>query len=214
MRIAVIGAGQVGGALARAWARAGHSPILGVRDPGDPRLAALLAATGGPALPPAAAAAAAELVVLAVPWSAAEAACRSLGDLAGKVLVDCTNPLVFRDGRLALERGFTTSGGEAVAGWAVGARVVKTLNTVGAELMADSSGLPLPPLMLMAGDDPAAKAVVAPLLTDLGFEPRDAGPLESARLLEPLAMLWIDQALVRGAGRSWAFAMSRRPERR
>lgn len=214
MRVAIIGASQVGGALAGAWTRAGYSLILGTRDPIDRKLAPLLATTGGPAMAPPAAAAAAELVVLAVPWSAAEAACRSLGDLGGKVLVDCTNPLTFRDGRLALERGFTTSGGEAVAGWARGARVVKTLNTVGAELMADGSGLPLPPLMFMAGDDPAAKAVVAPLLTDLGFEPRDAGPLTSARLLEPLAMLGIDQALARGAGRNWAFAASRRPEQR
>lgn len=214
MRIAVIGAGQVGGALARAWTLAGHSLILGTRDPTDRKLAPLLATTGGPAMAPPAAAAAAELVVLAVPWSAAEATCRSLGDLGGKVLVDCTNPLIFRNGRLAVERGFTISGGEAVAGWTTGARVVKTLNTVGAELMADSSGLPLPPLMFMAGDDPAAKASVAPLLVDLGFDPRDAEPLTSARLLEPLAMLWIDQALVHGAGRNWAFAMSRRPEQR
>lgn len=80
--------------------------------------------------------------------------------------------------------------------------------------MADSSGLPLPPLVLVAGDDPAAKASLAPLLVDLGFEPRDAGPLASARLLEPPAILGIDQALARGAGRNWACAMRWRPERR
>lgn len=210
MEIAIIGAGQVGAALARGWARAGHRIRLGVRDPRAEKHAALVQATGATALAPAEAADRSELVALAVPWSAAEATCRALGELAGRVLLDCTNPLVFRDGALALERGFTTSGGEAVAGWARGARVVKTLNTVGAEIMADSSGLPLRPFMPMAGDDPAAKAVVARLVEDLGFEPRDAGPLSRARLLEPLAMLWIEQALVYGAGRQWAFAMSRR----
>ena len=60
--------------------------------------------------------------------------------------------------------------------------------------------------MFMAGDDPAAKSAVAALLTDLGFEALDAGDLIKARLLEPFAMVWINQALIQGKGRNWAFA--------
>ena len=58
----------------------------------------------------------------------------------------------------------------------------------------------------MAGNDEAAKAAVATLLNDLGFEPFDAGGLTKARILEPFAMVWINQALFRGKGRNWAFA--------
>lgn len=60
--------------------------------------------------------------------------------------------------------------------------------------------------MLVAGDDAAARATVAGLVADLGFEPLDAGDLRRARLLEPLAMVWTNQALIRGKGRDWAFA--------
>jgi len=84
--------------------------------------------------------------------------------------------------------------------------VVKTLNQVGAEMMADNRALPHRPVMFMAGDSDAAKARVATLLGDLGFEPLDAGDLAKARLLEPFGMVWINQALARGKGRHWAFA--------
>ncbi len=72
--------------------------------------------------------------------------------------------------------------------------------------MADTSNLPHPPVMFMAGDDAAAKVDVASLLTDLGFDPQDAGDLRKARLLEPFALVWINQAVARGKGRNWAFA--------
>jgi len=102
--------------------------------------------------------------------------------------------------------GHTTSGGETVAAWLPGARVVKALNQVGAEMMADNAGLPHRPVMFMAGDDAEAKASVAAVLSDLGFEPLDAGDMTKARLLEPFGMVWINQALLRGKGRNWAFA--------
>ena len=206
MRIAIIGAGSVGGALARGWARSGHDITFGVRDPGADRRAGLLTTTGARAAAPAEASSAAEVVVLALPWGGAEAAVRGLGDLTGKVVIDCMNPLVMRDGALGLDPTVAGSGGETVAGWVPGARVVKTLNQVGAEVMADASGFVHPPAMFLAGDDAEAKAVAAGLLGDLGFEPLDAGDLRKARLLEPLAMVWINQALFRGKGRDWAFA--------
>jgi predicted dinucleotide-binding enzyme len=116
------------------------------------------------------------------------------------------NPLAMQNGRLGLDRGFNTSGAEALASWIPGARVVKTLNQVGAEMMADNAGLPCRPVMFMAGDDSAAKATVSTLLADLGFEPLDAGDLTRARLLEPYGMVWINQAMIQGKGRNWAFA--------
>ncbi len=72
--------------------------------------------------------------------------------------------------------------------------------------MARNDHLPQRPAMVMAGNDDAAKAQVAAVLTDLGFDPLDAGDITKSRLLEPFAMVWINQALFRGKGRNWAFA--------
>lgn len=206
MRIAIIGSGNVGGALARGLKDKGHQVTLGVRDPGDADVQALAAETGAAPSAPAEAAAGAEIVILALPWMAAEGAVKALGDLAGKIVIDCMNPLGMVEGALGLTIGFTTSGGEQVQGWLPRARVVKTLNQVGAELMADNARLPHRPVMFMAGNNAAAKAAVARLLADLGFEALDAGDLARARLLEPFGMVWINQALFRGKGRDWAFA--------
>lgn len=206
MKIAIIGAGNVGGALATGWARAGHQIVLGVRNPADPRIKSLLEKTGAAAGSPAEAAQSGEVIVLALPWDVAEAAVSSLGPLSDKIVIDCMNPLAMREGVLSLERGFSNSGGETLARWIPRARLVKTLNQVGAEIMADTSGFEHPPVMLMAGNDAAAKTTVAQLLRDLGFEPLNAGDLSQARILEPFAMAWINQALVRGKGRDWAFA--------
>lgn len=199
MHIAIIGTGNVGEALARAFARAGHSVTLGSRHP-QARADGL-----GETTPPGAAARA-DVVILALPWSAAEPAIRALGDLQGKIVIDCMNPLGPTPQGLGLTIGHTTSGGEIVAGWLPKARVVKTLNTVGAEVMDSARALPHPPAMLMAGEDDRAKATVATLLQDIGFDPLDAGGIVQARYLEPFAMVWINQAIFRGKGRDWAFA--------
>jgi hypothetical protein len=206
MRVAIIGTGNVGGAIARGLKGKGHDVCLGARDPQAADVVALAAETGATALTPAAAAAAGDVVILALPWRVAEGAVRALGDLAGRTVIDCMNPLGMVGGALGLTVGHTTSGGEIVAGWLPGAHVVKTLNQVGAEIMAQNDHLPHRPVMFMAGDDSAAKARVTALLTDLGFEALDAGDIAKARLLEPFAMVWINQALFRGRGRNWAFA--------
>jgi hypothetical protein len=204
MRIAIIGTGNVGGAIARGLAGKGHDLILGARDPAG--AAALATETGAQVAPPAEAAKGADIVILALPWGAAEAAVRDLGDLAGQTVVDCMNPIGRTAGGMGLTVGHTTSGGEIVQGWLPGAHVVKTLNQVGAEIMADTARLPHRPVMFMAGNDTDAKAKVGQMLTDLGFEALDAGDITKARLLEPFGMVWINQALMRGKGRTWAFA--------
>ncbi|MBV8778514.1 MAG: NADPH-dependent F420 reductase [Alphaproteobacteria bacterium] len=204
MRIAIIGAGNVGQALGRGWARRGHDVRYGVRNPADPKYRDLTTATPDEAV------AGAEIVVLATPWPATEAAIKGLGNLAGRIVIDCTNPLGMGPDGLGLVVGYDVSGGELVAQWVSGAAVFKAFNTTGFNNMADLSGYAVAPAMFVAGDDAAKKPAVMGLVGDLGFEAVDAGPLRSARLLEPLGMLWIDQALNRGAGRDFAFAVVRK----
>ncbi|MGI1662789.1 NADPH-dependent F420 reductase [Palleronia sp. KMU-117] len=206
MRIAIIGTGSVGAALARGLKGKRHGVTLGARDPASARVRALADETASAVASPSDAAAAADLVILALPWNAVEAAVAELGELSGKIVIDCTNPLGMVDGAFGLTLGHTASGGEAVQRWLPKARVVKTLNQVGAEIMAQNAGLPHRPAMLMAGNDAAAKTLVAGLLRDLGFDPLDAGDITKSRLLEPFALVWINQAIARGKGRDWAFA--------
>jgi len=204
MRIAVIGAGSVGSTLGQAWLLRGEDVTWGLRNPLDPKHAAL---PKGRVKPPAEAARDADVVVLATPWPATEAAVKGLGSLANKIVIDCTNPLGMGPDGLQLVLGFNTSAGEQVASWAPGAFVFKTLNTTGANNMARAADYRLRPMMPVAGDDAQKKAVVMELVGKLGFMPIDAGPLKNARLLEPFAMVWIDQAMERGRGREFAFAL-------
>jgi predicted dinucleotide-binding enzyme len=206
MHVVVIGTGNVGSAIARGLKGKGHDVVLGARDPQAAGVVALADETGATAMSPEAAAAAGDVVILALPWGAAEGAVRALGNLAGKTVIDCMNPLGMVDGTLGLTVGHSTSGGETVAGWLPGAHVVKTLNQVGAEIMAKNDHLPHRPVMFMAGNDEGSKAQVGVLLTDLGFAALDAGDISKSRLLEPFGMVWINQALFRGKGRTWAFA--------
>lgn len=206
MRIAIIGTGNVGSAIARGLKDKGHAVVLGVRDPASAEAWQLAQTSNASVAVPQDAAAVSDIVILALPWAAAETVVKALGDLSGKIVIDCMNPLGMVDGAFGLTFGHTTSGGEIVQGWLPTARVVKTLNQVGAEIMADNSGLKVQPAMFMAGNDDAAKADVAILLSDLGFEPLDAGDITKSRILEPYALVWINQALMRGKGRNWAFA--------
>jgi predicted dinucleotide-binding enzyme len=204
MHIAVIGAGSVGATLGQAWLKHGEDVTWGLRNPADPKYSALPKER---IKAPAEAVKTAEVVVIATPWSATEAAVKGLGSLAGKIVIDCTNPLGMGPDGLQLVLGFDTSAGEQVASWAPGAFVFKSLNTTGANNMAKAADYPVKPMMLVAGDDAAKKPTVMQLVAALGFEPVDAGPLKNARLLEPFGMVWIDQALKRGRGRDFAFAL-------
>jgi len=210
MKIAIIGAGNVGGTLGVAWANRGHDVIFGVRDAAEPKLAELLARAGSRARAAGVkdAAAAADVVALTVPWPAAQDALRSVGELRGKILLDCTNPL--KPDLSGLTVGYTTSGAEQVAAWAPGARVVKIFNTTGFPNMANPEYPDGRAMMLYCGDDAQAKNIAAQLADELGFEPYDVGPLTEARLLEPFALVWIHLAVQQKMGTGFAFRLMRR----
>jgi hypothetical protein len=208
MKISILGAGNVGMALARALLRAGQPVTIGVPDPA--RHAEAVAALGPQAVLTRSddAAARGEVVILAVPYAAALAIAQSRPDWEGRVLVDATNPLA--PGLAGLSLGTSTSGAEQIAERARGALVVKAFNTTGAENMADSHYAQGQPMMPVAGDDAAARAQVLALATLIGFDAVDMGPLSAARYLEPLAMVWIHLAFKQGQGRRFAFARLRR----
>jgi predicted dinucleotide-binding enzyme len=203
MHIAISGAGNVGSALGSGWLRAGHTVTFGVRNPATAKTHVSGAATDTVD----AAARAAAVVVLATPWAAVRDALQSAGDLRGKVVLDCTNPLTEDLQSLAVG---PTSGGEQVAGWAPGARVVKIFNTTGAPNMADPRYASGAVTILYCGDDAGAKAVGAQLAADLGFAPVDAGPLREARFLEPFAVVWIHLAIFQKLGTGFALNIVKR----
>jgi predicted dinucleotide-binding enzyme len=210
MKIGIIGSGNVGGALGGRWAKLGHEVIFGTRNTQGSDVQQLAAKASGKTSVAALADAAreGEVVLLSTPWPATQQIIAGLGDLKGKILIDATNPLL--PDLSGLTHGTTTSGGEQVASWARGARVVKAFNTVGANIMANSSFDGHKPVMFYCGDDAEAKQVVKKLIDELIFEAVDAGPLTQARLLEPFALLWISMALVHGLGQDFAFELLRR----
>ncbi len=213
MQIAIIGAGNVGKALGIGWSRAGHTIHFGVPDPTDPKHHTTARAAGDAIVATLEnATAAANVVVLAVPWDAVPSALTACGNLTAKILLDATNPLKSDEDGLTLAIGFSTSGGEQVARLAPGAAVFKTMNQVGFAVMSDTRGYAAAPAMFVAGDNAEHKPMVMALVSDLGFGAIDAGPLRMARLLEPYAMLWIDQAINHGAATDNAFAMLHRSE--
>ncbi len=211
MKIGVIGAGNVGGALGKLWAEKGHEIMFGVPDPRGAKVQELVKSIGKHARAGSVKEAASfgEVVVFATPWPATQDAIKSSGDLSDKIVVDCTNPLAPDLSGLVI--GTTNSAGEEVARWARGAKVVKAFNTIGAPNFGNPRFGSEAASMFICGDDASAKTVVSTLASELGFEVVDAGPLTASRLLEPLAMLWIHLAFKQGLGPTGhAFKLLRR----
>jgi hypothetical protein len=188
--VALIGTGNVGSALGRRFAEQGHTVVYGSRDPAAADVVALLRETGhgALALPPAQAAARSRVVVLAVPWTAAEDVVRSLGDLSGKILVDPTNPRVMAADGFA-DYPLPDSNAERIARLAPGAQVVKAFSTLGAETMLDPQLAQGPVTIPVVGDDRAANELVATLARGIGLNAVDVGPLRHARIIEGLHYL-------------------------
>ena len=195
--VAIIGAGHMGAGLAQRLAAAGHTVTITARDATKAEQAAALAGTNARAVRPEKIAAGADLVVLAVPYGAAVDALRAAGDLAGKTIVDMTNPLTADMSGLVV--GHTTSAAEEIQRAVPQVKLVKAFNTVFAQLFTAPAG-PTKVQVLYAGDDAGAKDAVRALIEGAGFEPVDAGPLANARQLEPLGLLNIYLGYVAGRG--------------
>ena len=210
MKIGIVGGGNMGTALGKIWRAAGHDVCIGFgRDAAKLQRAADAIGGGTKVAAPAAVAAFANVIVLTVPWSAAEGAVRSLGDISGKVLWTIINP--FKADFSGLELGTTTCAGEEIAKLAPGAKVVE-----GLPLFADvlTSGSTLfegeRANVFYCGDDASAKALVAELLGDLGVDAADAGPLSSGRFIEPAMMMLMRIQYSPGAQGQYAFKLLHR----
>jgi predicted dinucleotide-binding enzyme len=201
MNIAFIGSGNVGAPLADHLQRLGHQVTLAADDTASESVRRALARNGGlRAAPTKDALRGADVVVLATPFQANDSILRAIaGDLAGKVLVDCTNPV-----GPGLSHGLKSvqSGSELVQQLAPGARVVKAFSIYGFENF-ESNAYPaynVKPAMMFCGNDDAAKATAARLIAELGWEPLDVGGLDQALHLEHMTLLWV--RMVRMGGRS------------
>lgn len=213
MNIAILGSGQVGRALGAGLARHGHDVIMGTRDPAAAPVAQWVAEVGERATAGSYADAASrcDLACLVTAWSGTENALRLVGadNLAGKVVIDVTNPLGYGPGGPYMVIGYTDSGGEQVQRWLPQAKVVKAWNIVANANMVDPNIPGGPADMFICGNDPAAKQTVTELLAESGWPSTiDVGGIEGARLLEPLAMLWIGYAISHASG-SHAFKLLR-----
>jgi predicted dinucleotide-binding enzyme len=183
MKIGIIGKGNVGSAIAAGLTRKGHEVKFGHRDPKEP---VSEAAKWG------------EVLILAVPHSAAEDTAKEVGSAAdGKTVIDVSNALT---DNMELAIGFTTSAAEEIQKKLPRAHVVKAFNTVFAQNQSVGRVGNERLTLFVAGDDAKAKQTVMQLGADIGFDPVDAGPLKSARYLEPMGMLMINLGYGLGMG--------------
>lgn len=192
MKIAVIGKGNVGTALSSGMKRSGHEIRFGHRDPKEP---VQEAAKWG------------EVIILAVPYDAVEDVAHEIGSAAnGKPIVDVTNVL---DDNMDLALGCTTSGAEELQKLLPKAHVVKAFNTVFAQNQSTGKVANHQLSAFIAGNEVKAKQTVMQLATDIGFKPVDAGPLKSARYLEPMGVLIIGMAFKQNLGTKMGYVLAK-----
>lgn len=192
MRIAFLGSGNVGAPLADHLQRLGHDVTLAAADPASDSVRKAVARNPGLTVGPVEdSVAAADVVFLATPFAANEALLRPLaGTLAGKILVDCTNPV---GPGLTHGLGSVQSGSEFVQSLLPDTRVVKAFSIYGFENFEDNRypGHTVKPTMMFCGNDAGAKATVSSLIEALGWAPLDVGGIEQALHLEHMTLLWI-----------------------
>ncbi len=203
--IAVIGTGDMGSALGKKFAAAGHRIVYGSREPSSDTVKNLVAATGhgATATTQRTAAQQGSIVILAVPWAPMEQVVTGIGDLRGKILIDIST--AYRqaaDGYLELPDDSSTS--ELVQKWAPGARVVKTAFSA-ASVIEDPSKYGEPTVTYIAADDRGAKEIVARLAIQLNLFPIDAGPLRMAKSIDHMGLLYLTP-LVQGRDLTWIWA--------
>jgi predicted dinucleotide-binding enzyme len=198
MRIAIIGAGNVGGGLGRAFAASGHDVVFGVRDPDSTKTQAALAdVPDAEAMAPQSAVDGADVVVLAVRPMALASTVAALPDMAGQIVIDAMN---------RFDGDPLRSTTQDLVALLPGAKIVKAFNTIGAENYETARSRSIPAAMFVAGDDADAKAAAMALATDLGFRAEDAGGIGNAKALEEMVRVWM--ALAQVHGRAVGFAIS------
>jgi 8-hydroxy-5-deazaflavin:NADPH oxidoreductase len=209
MKVAIVGTGNMGTGLGRQFAAAGHEVIVGSRDPerAEAKAGEIGAAGHGTY---AEAVAPADAILLAVNWWDIEGVFPQLGDVEGRILIDCTNPYTDNTYSTPADLG-GRSAAEVIQDRLPGARVVKAWNHVYAQIVNSSPDFRgQPASVLLAGDDAEAKEAVAALARDAGYDPVDAGPLWSALNVEKVAGVMVTIAYVVGAGFDQALRIVRR----
>jgi predicted dinucleotide-binding enzyme len=202
MKVGILGSGVVAKALASGFLKHGHDVTLGTRSPA--RLADWTAThPGGRAARFAEAAAFGDLVVLAVKGTAAADVLHAAGadNLAGKPLIDATNPIAEappENGVLRFFTGLDESLMERLQRAFPDVRFVKAFNSIGNALMVNPHFEGGPPTMFICGNDEAAKQIVQGILDQFGWETADMGTAEAARAIEPLCILWCIPGFLRG----------------
>lgn len=188
--IAILGTGHLGSTLGKRWASVGHRIVYGSRTPDAERVRTLIKDTGegASAMSPKEAIATTEVVVFALPWKAVKDLLPHLGDLAGKIVIDPMNSLKFVAG-YPEPLDPSTSTAEQLQSWLPSAKLVKAFNTPGAPNIRNPQRLSGPFSIPIAGTDRAAKERVASLVSAIGLDPVDTGPLIAARYLEAMMCL-------------------------
>jgi len=185
LKIGIVGSGNVGGALGRVWAKAGHQVMFSSRNIEHDRELAATTGANARAGTPREAAAFGDVVMVSVPYRALPEVGKELAEaIRGKVVIDTCNPFVGRDGEIATwarEKG----AGLATAELLPGARIVRAFNAIGAARMGAAHEQPGRIGMPIAGDDADAIAVASRLVRDIGFEPVPIGGLAKGRHLMP-----------------------------
>ena len=199
MSIAILGAGAMAKGLAALFAKAGYKVVVGARDVSKAQTAASAAGHGARGDSIAAAAKSADVIVLAAPFAAAAEILAAAGDVAGKTIVDISNPLT--PDYMGLTIGHTTSAGEEIQKLAPKAKVVKAFNTIFAQVLANGGkAAGRTTTVFVAGDDASANGAVEAIARKAGFDVVQTGGLKLARYLEPLAGLNVVLAYGRGLG--------------
>lgn len=207
MRVGIIGTGNMGSAIGGLLSQRGHEVVLGSRDPGKRTAHARTAGTPIRIGTIREAAQEGEAILVAVHFAVIGEVLAAAGPLAGKILMDCTNPLTADFMNLTV--GHTTSAGEEIARLRPEARVVKVFNHNLSQALTQLEHRGVTPAAFYCGDDPIAKRRVADIVRDLGLDPIDAGPLACARYLEPMAELLIRLAYAQGMGATVRLALLR-----
>ncbi len=205
MKIAIIGAGNVGGALALGWAKAGHEIIIGAKDPNSAKVKKVTSQNSGIKVTSVKDASnEAEVILIAATSSAVEEISKELGDVKNKIIIDAMNSI-------AVESAGYQNSFEALKSLTNCENIVKCFNTTGFENMANPKYGNTSLDMFMAGDSIKGKQVASRLARDAGSaECYDFGGDDKVALLEQFTLVWINLAIFQKQGRNIAFKVIRK----